>query len=124
MSMFDTWDTITVNVSPNRGQKNRVTMKQYTKNTPKGGKIYRRLIVSQNLIVESGAERFTLKNKGNVFALVPDPDGPLSPISTRMLGISSVVLDDIVEKIGEDECQASVIDGAIVFPIRDNFIIG
>lgn len=124
MSMFDTWDTVQVNTSPKRCQLNKVTMRQYTKKTPKGDKVYRRFIVSQNLITESGAERFSLKSKGNVFAMVPDPDGPLSPIGSRMLGISSIVLDDIAEKIGEDECKASVIDGAIVFPIKDNFIIG
>lgn len=124
MSMFDSWETINTNTFKSRGMQNKVTMRQYAKRFKNCERMYRRLIVSQNLISESGAEAFTLKNKGGLYAMVPDENGPLRAIGSRMLGISSAVLDEMVEKIGEDECQASVIDGAIVFPIKDNFIIG
>lgn len=124
MSFFDSWDTVQVcRVRPS-AWRNRVVLKQYTKQTPTGPKEYRRLIVSKNLIEESGSENFILKNKGDLYAIIPDEMGQLHAIGSRMLGISSSVLDEIAEKIGDEECQASVIDGAIVFPIRDNFIIG
>ena len=124
MSMFDSWDTIETSTSRIGCMMNKVTMRQYSKSFKNGERLYRRLMVSQNLIRESGAEAFTLKNKGGLYAMVPDENGPLRAIGSRMLGISSAVLDEMVEKIGEDECQASVIDGAIVFQINDNFIIG
>ena len=124
MSMFDSWDTIKTSTFRSGCMMNKVTMRQYAKVFKNGERLYRRLIVSQNLIRESGAEVFTLKNKGGLYAMVPDENGSLRAIGSRMLGISSAVLDDMVEKIGDDECQAQVIDGAIVFPIKDNFIIG
>lgn len=124
MAIFDSWETVPVSANRYCSQPNRVTLHQYNKSTPNGPKVYRRFIVSRNLLDESGADRFVLKTKGDTFALVPDPNGPLYHTSNRLLGIPSAVIDAIAEKIQMDECQASCIDGAIVFPIRDNFIIG
>jgi len=119
MSLFDTWETVAVSATRPRAWNNRVLMRAYAK----GNKEYRKLIVSLNLIEESGSENFILKTKGDLYAMIPDENGPLRCMGSRVLGISTAVLNDIVEKVGDDECQASVIDGAIVFPIKDDFMV-
>lgn len=123
MSIFDSWDDVVVTAYRIPLQPNTVRLRHYTKTSRFGDKKYRRLVVSKNLIDETGAERFTLKNKGDTYALVPDDNGPLYYRSNKLLGISSIVLDEIVERIKTEECQASVIDGAIVFPIGNEFIV-
>ena len=124
MAIFDSWETVPVSVNRYKALPNRIRLCKYDKPTANGPKSYRRFLVSKNLLDESGADRFVLKTKGDTFALVPDPNGPIYHTGNRLLGVSSTVIDVIAEKIQVDECQASCIDGAIVFPIRDNFIIG
>lgn len=123
MSIFDTWDD--VNVTYRRPVlPNTVRLTYSTKRTPQGEKQYRRMLVSKSLIRECGTDTFVLKNKGNTYALVPDDNGNLLYRGGRIIGISSSAIDGIVEKINEEECKAKVIDGAIVFPVGNEFFIG
>lgn len=122
MSLFDSWDVVDLQIQRRSTSLNKVRIYKSSGGEKRGE--YWRMFISRNLIDEAGADRFVLRTKGGTYALVPAENGPLYYRDGRVGGISSKALEEITEKIMQRECNASVIDGAIVFPIGDNFIIG
>lgn len=122
MSIFDSWDDVKIPRKHNGSSLGNVI--KFPSYQHGSSRAYRRFVISKYLTEQTDADRFSLKTKGGLFALVPDEDGQFYFTNSKVIGFTTEALDAIVEKIGCEECQASVVEGAVVFPFKDEFIIG